>query len=1227
MLSCMKSNRRNRKYNNDDTAARTRTITRFVMTILILLISIVTTTTTSTTTTLFVSALSSPPNQGSSKIQRFELHPTGALIEERRRRKRRRRLNEERRRQQQDENNDDIAAIMNLILISNDDDIPSEWFHPFVRGVYATIQPPTSISQFDDDDDDDDEDIYTRQQYDDFMKYRHLSRYERQLRQSLNLDLYPYWNGNYSNISTTAKILSSVFEDNDVEESSPIKNTNETTTTIMSLRRRQQQQQRRRQLILQSLKGGKFDNYQGIPLSQGYGTHYCHLWVGSPTPQRQTVIVDTGSHFTGFPVKGCNNCGERHHTDPHFDPTKSTSFRPLLCPTECLENYICDNTPIILEEGDFQQHEQQQSQSPRCKFKQAYTEGSSWTAYQAKDIVYCGGTDLMEAVDPTDIEYSIPFVFGCLQENTGLFVTQLADGIMGMSAHELTLTKQMYNAGKLEYNMFAMCFRKELGTSKRGVTAGSMTLGGVSSTLDTSPMVFARNIQPYGWFTVYIEAVYVARNGGDKFLFDTPESTKGIIEIPIDHSKINVGRGVIVDSGTTDTYINSNVRPAFAKIWKEVTGMEYSHGPVYLTQAQLKRLPTLLIQMQATNEGPIMGSSSLTSAIQPVLGQTGYLDTDRWTDLLLAIPATNYMEYSPTLKVYTSRLFFTETRGGVLGANAMQGHNVLFDWQHGRIGFAQSSCAYDLIAGENDQRGAFGTSSSESVGTDCILDVDRPILTQSCMETVDVTICEASDHPTNVDISGMEIWTLVVDAPGDPGSCEIAMKEWIESQDTIRQIDPSISNCTMDGLCQEFRPCHVRCMDALEYHKQKRENGGQVKEAVTIPHPVIDEKYLNDSALEDECNDSIWSACDYSCRQSRISSSPVLHDNGQYCVELSRETRSCHIDACGRSDPCIVPFLVHAIFVLEGPTDEWTNVQEDIFRKELTAAANQPDRHLFEEGDINILIARPWYGSDDDDVKDEGEDVEQVDENTQSDPLGMQVILQISISNPKALKSISNNNQHQHGRQLLQEVGVIWSNLTQVFRSPTSTSMCDPYDLYPLAKDAHEIANNILTHRIFTASLGQNMKPYDKVRLVSSWTIGTQVYDDYINYLGPLASTPFFMLVKFLHEAFILMTIAWFGMCLLKVFRISRVCLFRGFKHWQPHYEAVLTKDDDDNDIKNEEEAKLMNSTFRNGVGNSTSNSSRIVAQHHQPKEVELTVTYNMRSTATIKRRNSTTEY
>jgi len=36
------------------------------------------------------------------------------------------------------------------------------------------------------------------------------------------------------------------------------------------------------------------------PLFQGMGTHYADVWVGTP-PQRKSVIVDTGSHYTAFP--------------------------------------------------------------------------------------------------------------------------------------------------------------------------------------------------------------------------------------------------------------------------------------------------------------------------------------------------------------------------------------------------------------------------------------------------------------------------------------------------------------------------------------------------------------------------------------------------------------------------------------------------------------------------------------------------------------------------------------------------------------------------------------------------------------------------------------------------------------------------------------------------------------------------------------------------------------
>ena len=83
-------------------------------------------------------------------------------------------------------------------------------------------------------------------------------------------------------------------------------------------------------------------------------------------------------------------------------------------------------------------------------------------------------------------------------------MTQLADGIMGMSAHRSTLVPQMLKRKKLLHNMFTLCFKNELHVSKEGVVAGVMTLGGIDTRLHESPMVYAihmREKNEGGWYT------------------------------------------------------------------------------------------------------------------------------------------------------------------------------------------------------------------------------------------------------------------------------------------------------------------------------------------------------------------------------------------------------------------------------------------------------------------------------------------------------------------------------------------------------------------------------------------------------------------------------------------------------------------------------------------------------------------------------------------------------
>ena len=57
--------------------------------------------------------------------------------------------------------------------------------------------------------------------------------------------------------------------------------------------------------------------------------YYVDILVGTHH-QTQSLIVDTGSHLTGFPCDPfCRSCGTHSHS--HFNQTASTSSRVLTC--------------------------------------------------------------------------------------------------------------------------------------------------------------------------------------------------------------------------------------------------------------------------------------------------------------------------------------------------------------------------------------------------------------------------------------------------------------------------------------------------------------------------------------------------------------------------------------------------------------------------------------------------------------------------------------------------------------------------------------------------------------------------------------------------------------------------------------------------------------------------------------------------------------------------------
>lgn len=135
---------------------------------------------------------------------------------------------------------------------------------------------------------------------------------------------------------------------------------------------------------------------QMVALYQGYGTHYVDIWVGTP-PQRQTVIVDTGSGVTAFPCEECKGCGDGHQINSNYQQSLSKTFRPLDC-NECFRPGSC----MKMNETD---------KNKRCRVHMSYAEGSSWRAYEAMDVCYAGDAHDVASLGHMNHNETSPFAF------------------------------------------------------------------------------------------------------------------------------------------------------------------------------------------------------------------------------------------------------------------------------------------------------------------------------------------------------------------------------------------------------------------------------------------------------------------------------------------------------------------------------------------------------------------------------------------------------------------------------------------------------------------------------------------------------------------------------------------------------------------------------------------------------------------------------------------------
>ena len=304
-----------------------------------------------------------------------------------------------------------------------------------------------------------------------------------------------------------------------------------------------------------------------FPLHARSGTHHVYMYIGSP-PQRQTLIVDTGSRLTAFPCSPhCTECGM--HASRQFDVNQSSSLSFVPC-GECvlsrrdfeLEAYFKGdgvggnsgdgdvNVNLIPNglrgtDGHKTEMKRKSCSKSHCEIHQRYTEGSSWNAFEVKDNVWLGFEDVNKS-NLQHIEHSRPFVFGCQTSEEGLFQNQYADGIMGLSMYTQTLVGSLHEQGSVQHESFSLCFNSK---------GGHIALGGISSgnglaqqndhgIKHLSPMQFIPLARENTWYyTVHVTSISV----GEHVL---PSDT---------FQYLNDHKGTIVDSGTTDTFLSHKI--------------------------------------------------------------------------------------------------------------------------------------------------------------------------------------------------------------------------------------------------------------------------------------------------------------------------------------------------------------------------------------------------------------------------------------------------------------------------------------------------------------------------------------------------------------------------------------------------------------------------------------------------------------------------------------------
>lgn len=352
-------------------------------------------------------------------------------------------------------------------------------------------------------------------------------------------------------------------------------------------------------------------------LHSGSGSHTIQVTVGG---QHRELIIDTGSGKTAFVCVGCTKCGNKRKHQP-FVSTDNTTY--LSCDRSMTLQSSRGEPPCT------------ECENGKCKYGQTYVEGDHWTAYKASDIMHLSSS------------FEARIEFGCIYEQSGVFLDQPSDGIMGFSRHPDSIYEQFYRQKVTRTRIFSQCLTEG---------GGLLTIGGVDLARHTEPVRYTplRNTG-YQYWTVTLLSVSVGNANNT---------------VKVDSSEYNADRGCVLDSGTTFLYMPESIKDPFRRAWSQAAGsfsfVPQSNTFYSMTPEQIAALPDICFWFK--------------------------------NDVHICVSSSRYFAQVGD-GVYTGTVFFAPgPKATILGASVLEGNDIIYDVDNHRVGIAKAMCNQPLQA-------------------------------------------------------------------------------------------------------------------------------------------------------------------------------------------------------------------------------------------------------------------------------------------------------------------------------------------------------------------------------------------------------------------------------------------------------------------------------------------------------------------------------------------------